>query len=173
MRSSTCNRVRVWYLQESAWIVFFEDFQAVLHHAGGLAQFHGAVCDLVTDDLKWIEGREMRQARHGMGSSEQLWSRWRRGLFHRNMTALTWQQQLLSLALFHLFRSTCSPHGHQTQSASSHMSGSKIRLWLDVISRWLKENKAQSTVTVLLDCIFTLLTPALHLNKSLVYCTTF
>lgn len=39
------------YLQESAGIVLFEDFQAVLHHAGGLAELHGAVGDLIAHHL--------------------------------------------------------------------------------------------------------------------------
>lgn len=39
------------YLEESTGIVLFEDFQAVLHHAGGLTELHGAVGDLIAHHL--------------------------------------------------------------------------------------------------------------------------
>lgn len=39
------------YLEESAGVVLFQDFQAVLHHAGGLTELHGAVGDLVAHHL--------------------------------------------------------------------------------------------------------------------------
>lgn len=39
------------YLEESGGVVLFEDFQAVFHHAGGLAELHGAVGDLIAHHL--------------------------------------------------------------------------------------------------------------------------
>lgn len=49
----TTHRTHKWfrYLEESAGIVLFEDFQAVLHHAGGLTELHGAVGDLIAHHL--------------------------------------------------------------------------------------------------------------------------
>lgn len=40
------------YLEESTGIVLLENLQAVLHHASGLTELHGAVGDLVTHHLK-------------------------------------------------------------------------------------------------------------------------
>lgn len=46
------NRRRwIRYLEESSGVVLFEDFQAVFHHAGGLAELHGAVGDLIAHHL--------------------------------------------------------------------------------------------------------------------------
>lgn len=153
---------RVWwrYLQESAWIIFFEDFQAVLHHAGSLAQFHGAVCDLVTYDLKWMYERgETNRTRHRF-----YWAALE-SLVCRNMTVLTWQQQVLFLALFHLFKSTCVPMDirhylrvHTWAGAELDLTGSHKLL--------VKGIEAQSTVTVSSDCMFTS-TPALHFNTGI------
>lgn len=73
------STVWVWYLQKSTWIIFFEDFQAVLHHASSLAQFHRAVCDLVAHDLKWMKGRrETNRTPSSRGCS---------GLFYRSIAA--------------------------------------------------------------------------------------
>ena len=40
------------YQEEAAGVVLLDHLQAELHHAGGLAELHGAVADLVTHHLQ-------------------------------------------------------------------------------------------------------------------------
>lgn len=164
----------VWYLQESARIILFEDFQAVLHHARGLAQLHGAVCDLVTYDLEWMWER-------GQTNKTRRRSYWAalgsvvvgvvgvvdfyRNMPRHNQTAAS----PFSCPPSSPFQFLLSPSRRQMLSASSHMSRSKIRFWLDVTTSRCKVIETQSTVAALLDRMFTFLTPALHFYCFLVY----
>lgn len=67
-----------------------------------------------------------------------------------------------------LFHGSVSPRKSDFICKFTHKQEQNY-IWLEVTTSWWKGRKAQSTVTVLLDCMFTLLTPTLHFKSFLVY----